>query len=126
MARISYPRASALRAAVLARRAAGMRAVPTPGERVLWAALRGGRLGVRFTRQVVLGDCIADFCCRSARLVVEIDGGYHAWRVAKDAERDTKLARRGFRTLRLSEQLVLTQLEEALRRIFAALARDAE
>ena len=124
MARISFPRASAHRSAVLASRAASVRSAPTPGERVLWAALRGGRLGVRFTRQVVLGDYIADFLCPASRLVVEIDGGYHARCSAEDARRDARLARRGYRTLRLPEQLVLSDLGEALWRIQAALGRD--
>jgi hypothetical protein len=40
---------SARRAALLARRAAEMRAFPTSSEARLWSALRGGRrLGVRF------------------------------------------------------------------------------
>ena len=125
MSRISFPHASAHRSAVLASRAATMRSSPTPGERVLWAALRGGHLCVRFTRQVVLGDCIADFLCRSARLVVEVDGGYHVRQAAEDAERDARLARCGYRTLRLPERLVLSSLAEALRRILAALGRDA-
>ena len=124
MSRFSFPRASAHRSAVLAGRAASMRLAPTPGERVLWAALRGGRLGTRFTRQVVLGDCIADFLCRSARLVVEVDGGYHVRQAAEDAERDARLARCGYRTLRLPERLVLSDLAEALRRIQAALGRN--
>ena len=123
MSRFSFPRASAHRSAVLAGRASRMRTAPTPGERVLWAALRGGCLGVRFTRQVVLGDYIADFFCRSARLVVEVDGGYHVRQAVEDVERDAQLARRGYRTVRLPESLVLNDVTGALRLILATLGR---
>jgi hypothetical protein len=49
-------------------------------ERALWRELRGGRLGVPFRRQVVLGNpYIADFVAPALRLVVEVDGDIHAW-----------------------------------------------
>lgn len=58
--------------------AAAMREPGNRAEELLWQRLRGGQLGVWFCRQVVLlGSCIVDFCCASARLVVEVDGGYH-------------------------------------------------
>jgi very-short-patch-repair endonuclease len=45
-------------------------------EQLLWARIRGLRLGVVFRRQVpLLGRFIADFLAPSQRLVVEIDGG---------------------------------------------------
>jgi very-short-patch-repair endonuclease len=47
---------------------------PTPSERILWEALRGRRLGVKFRRQVVLGFAIVDFFAPEPRLAVEVDG----------------------------------------------------
>src|SRR5690606_27964289 len=47
-------------------------------EAALWRRLRGRRLGVQFRRQVVLGSFVVDFLAPSARLVVEVDGGWHA------------------------------------------------
>ncbi|MBQ8515188.1 MAG: DUF559 domain-containing protein [Ruminococcus sp.] len=32
---------------------------------------------VKFTRQKVLGQCIADFYCAKARLIIELDGSHH-------------------------------------------------
>ncbi len=52
------------------------------------ARLRSSQLGVAFRRQVPLLGFIADFYAPSARLVVEVDGGYHARRVSADARRD--------------------------------------
>jgi very-short-patch-repair endonuclease len=52
---------------------------------VLWQAIRDGRLGVQFRRQVPVGRYIVDFLAPRERLVVEVDGGYHTARVAADA-----------------------------------------
>jgi hypothetical protein len=59
------------------------------------------RLGVWFRRHVPLGRFAADFVAQSVRLVVEVDGGYHARRLASDAHRDRAPLRLGYRVLRL-------------------------
>jgi crossover junction endodeoxyribonuclease RuvC len=100
-----------------------MRALPTPSEQRLWLALRGGALGVWFRRQVPLGRFIGDFVAASARLVVEVDGGYHARQRAADARRDRALQRLGYRVVRLAAALVNERLEEAVAQIRAALQR---
>jgi very-short-patch-repair endonuclease len=84
-----------------------MRAAPTSTEALLWEQVRGSRLGVAFRRQVVIGPYIVDFCAPSARLVVEVDGGYHEGRSRQDARRDRWLARQGWRVLRVSATEVL-------------------
>jgi very-short-patch-repair endonuclease len=50
------------------------------GEDILGARLRGSRFRAKFKRQVPIGRYVVDFCCRAARLIVEIDGVQHAWR----------------------------------------------
>jgi very-short-patch-repair endonuclease len=100
-----------------------MRSAPTPSERALWALLRGKPLGVWFRRQVPLGRFIADFAAAGARLVVEVDGGYHAERRAADARRDRALARLGYRVLRLEAALVLEHPLEAVARVREALGQ---
>ena len=57
-----------------------LRRNPTDAERLLWRIL--GRLRPRFTRQYAIGPYVADFACRRARLVIELDGGPHADRIA--------------------------------------------
>ena len=96
----------------------------TPSEAALWRCIRGGRIGVCFRRQVVVGGrFIVDFLAPAARLAVEGDGAYHARRRAADARRDRVLARLGYRVLRLEAELVLTRPEEAVARIVAALTQ---
>ncbi len=101
---------------------ARMRAEPTLSERALWSALCGGQLGVWFRRQVpVVGKYIADFCAPSRRLIVEVDGPYHAQRAAQDARREAALRKAGWRVLRLPAELVLTELPQAVERVKQAL-----
>lgn len=106
---------------VLVARANAMRAAPTSTEALLWEALRGSRLGVGFRRQVPLGRYIADFAAPGAKLVVEVDGGYHAERVRADARRDRELGRLGYRVVHLPAELVARDLEGAVELVRAAL-----
>jgi very-short-patch-repair endonuclease len=81
---------------LIARHAASMREAGTALERALWQLLRGGQLGVVFRRQVpLLGFCIVEFLAAGARLVVEVDGPYHATlaRRRADTRRDRRLCR---------------------------------
>ena len=100
-----------------------MRHVATPAEARLWEALRGQRLGVVFRRQVVLGEYIADFCAPAVRLVVEVDGGYHAARERLDARRDERLRRLGYRVVRVSSEEVGRELPAVVARL-RALVRE--
>jgi len=84
---------SAARCALLDERARGMRASLTPSEALLRARIRGRRFGVVFRRQVpLLGRFIADFLAPAERLVIEVDGGYHAEQSRADSHRDAALA----------------------------------
>jgi leucyl-tRNA synthetase len=100
-----------------------MREQPTSSERLLWAELSGGKLGVWFRRQVVVGTSIVDFMAPARKLIVEVDGGYHgdARRQRSDARRDERLERAGYRVLRLPVGLVLGNLPQALQQVRAAL-----
>ena len=100
-----------------------LRHAPTFGEAALWKELRSAKLGVTFRRQVPLRGYIVDFYASRAKLVVEVDGGYHAEQVVADSRRDAVLERAGFRVLRLSEELVVSRRAEAVARVRAALGR---
>jgi len=65
---------------------------------------------------------VVDFVAPRARLVVEVDGAQHRLRRAADARRDAKLARIGYRVLRLEAGLVMRHLPVALGRVREALA----
>jgi very-short-patch-repair endonuclease len=98
-----------------------MRLFAQEPERALWRELRGGRLGVPFRRQVVLGNrYIADFAAPSVRLVVEVDGAMHARQRTADARRDRDLARFGYQVLRVPAQLVIHDLVQAVVLVRAA------
>ena len=98
------------------------RKAPTKSEALMWNALRDRRFrGIKFRRQHVLHPFIVDFYATSLKLVVEIDGGYHAARAAEDAARDAELARcHGVRIVRFDAALVERDLAAVLRRLAAA------
>jgi very-short-patch-repair endonuclease len=84
-------------------RASCLRKGETEAERRLWQELRGRRLnGFKFVRQLSIGPYYADFGCRAARLVVEVDGSTHGndVEVRHDAIRTRFLEERGWRVVR--------------------------
>ena len=92
----------------------------TRAETYLWSALRRKQLGgLKFRRQHPLGPYIVDFFCVAARLAVELDGGVHRDESSQDhdARRDQWIERQGIRILRIPNQLILEDIEEALCRI---------
>jgi very-short-patch-repair endonuclease len=84
-------------------RARKLRSDQTSVERRLWRQLRALKSrGYHFRRQVPIDHLIVDFACYSARLVIEVDGGQHAFEVGQryDQARDQHLRREGFEVLR--------------------------
>jgi very-short-patch-repair endonuclease len=78
-----------------------MRRDCTDRERKFWWEVRDRRLkGFKSKRQFLIGPYIVDFVCLDAGLVVELDGGQHADRMAYDKTRDAYLKARGYRVLR--------------------------
>lgn len=112
---------SAHRTAQLAVWAAEKRWSPTPSEALLWEELRSRKLGVLFRRQVVIGEWVVDFLAPEVRLVVEVDGGWHAGRERKDARRDRGLEAAGYRVVRVEAEVVLREVERAVSCVRAAI-----
>jgi very-short-patch-repair endonuclease len=101
-------------------RARELRRNQTPMERRLWRHLRRRQLGgLRFRRQHPIGRFIVDFYCAAHRLVVEVDGESHDYRVAYDEERTAWLEVRGYRVLRFSNRNVRDDLEGVVEHIRA-------
>jgi very-short-patch-repair endonuclease len=98
-----------------------MRQHLTASEARLWGELRGSRLGVAFRRQVVIGRYIVDFLAPSARLVIEVDGGFHHGRAHLDHTRDQHLHHAGYRVLRIPAPLITTHVDAAVSLIRTAL-----
>ena len=103
-------------------RSRSLRREMTKSERLLWDYLRNRTFGgFKFVRQHPIGPYFADFVCRKAKLVVELDGQGHDQAVAYDERRDAFLELRGYRVLRVSSsemirnpECVLSQIEGAL------------
>ncbi len=102
-----------------------MRRYPTHSESLLWRALSARKLGASFRRQVVVGRFSCDFACAKARLVVEVDGGYHGRRTGADARRDAALRKLGWRVLRLHAAVVEHKLSVAVALVRAALVQQS-
>lgn len=96
-----------------------LRNTTSPIERLLWAKLRGGQLGVKFRRQHGIGPYIVDFYCPAARLVIELDGESHYWqgRQEYDKERDNFIEQQGLRIVHFSNLDVTHNLDGTLMRI---------
>src|SRR3546814_13266520 len=71
--------------------------------RTLWRCLSGRKIsGWKFSRQMPVGPYFADFLCREAQLVIDLDGYSHDMRQAYDERRDHWLAENGYRVLRFT------------------------
>ena len=107
-------------------RAQSLRAAPTDAERKLWLRLRDRRLGgAKFVRQAPVGPYFADFACREARLIVELDGSQHA-DSAYDKSRDAFLVSQGYSVLRFWNDDALRSIDVVSETILAALEGKLE
>ena len=99
----------------LTHRARAMRKdLPEPEMR-LWLELRAKRFkGVKFRRQKIIGNYIADFAANEPKLVVEIDGDTHAGSEEYDARRTEVLRREGYCVVRFNNDDVMTSLDNVL------------
>ena len=81
----------------------------TPEENHLWYDFLS-KYKVRFQRQKAIGDCIADFYCHKAKLIIEIDGSQHytAKGRAKDDFRTETLEKYGLRVIRFTNYQIKT------------------
>ena len=102
------------RAELMRERSQRLRSEQQPEERRLWYCFLN-RYPVRFRRQVVLGDYIADFYCAKARLVIEPDGSQHYMPEGKayDVRRDAILKEKGIEVMRFSDLQVNREFQNA-------------
>jgi very-short-patch-repair endonuclease len=110
------------------RRARELRRLSPAAERILWARLKNrGLQGVKFVRSEPIGPYFADFACRSAKLVVEIDGATHSTdeEIAHDRRRTAFLAAEGYRVVRFSNAQVFENVEAIVDEIARVLAERA-
>ena len=107
---------------ILKNNAVNNRKTPTDAETLLWQCLRDRQLGLKFRRQHVIGDYIADFICLEISLIIEVDGEYHnsEEQQEKDTIRTKYLNEQGFYILRFTNNEVINQTEWVLKSIMAS------
>ena len=79
-------------------------------EHLLWKNFLS-KYKVRFQRQKVIGNFIADFYCHKARLVLELDGSQHCepTDIEYDRRRTAFLEEKGLHVLRISNLDVMRE-----------------
>ena len=94
---------------------------------MLWFYLSNKQLGVRFRRQHIIGEYIADFACLEKMLVVELDGGYHSIpeQHISDEQRTADLQEMGFSVIRFTNEELFQGIDLVLTKIKTALAANA-
>lgn len=101
-------------------RAKRLRRKETGAEKMLWQRLKGKQLhGIRFRRQHTVGRYIVDFYCHQAKLVIEVDGGYHNTREQQlyDRLRTEELENYGLTVVRFSNEEVFHDIDNVLEKI---------
>jgi len=102
----------------IAKRAKELRDKMTPAEESLWHHLRQKKLdGFKFYRQYPVGKFIADFCCPSRKLIIELDGEIHEQHKEYDESRAKILLSFGFRIIRIKNEQILLDIESTLQEI---------
>jgi len=89
----------------------------TDAENALWQNVRGNKTGHKIRRQHPIGAYIADFICLNKRLIIEVDGGYHAENQESDKLRTDALNQLGFDVIRFSNEEVLNNIDSIVNKI---------
>ena len=98
-------------------------------ERLLWVELKAfRRSGYAFRRQAAVGPFVADFLCRKARLIVEVDGLYHdrPEQMERDARRTAWLEAEGYRVMRYAAREVWSDMDGVVSGIEQAVIERTE
>ncbi|MQW86825.1 endonuclease domain-containing protein [Sinorhizobium saheli] len=104
-------------------RARDLRQGDNDAESILWSELRDRRLnGFKFVRQFPIGAYFADFACRDARLVVEVDGSQHAVS-SRDVARDKYMLLNGWSVARFWNTHIFRDRAGVLETIVAILEK---
>ena len=104
----------------------GLRNNPTKAEITLWESLRRKKIcSKKFLRQFpffhdITGKesfFVCDFFCHQEKLIVELDGKYHKYRLKADKERTRILNYLGLRVVRFTNDEVINHLDYVLSEI---------
>lgn len=104
-------------------RARSLRANQNEAEQRMWSRLRNRRLfGFKFVRQEQIGPFYADFACREANLVIELDGSQHVDAQDYDMRRTKAIEASGYRVMRFWSSDALRHTDDVVRLIADELA----
>lgn len=102
-----------------------LRSEQTKAEYLFWEAARSRRFhGLKFKRQVPIGNYIADFVCEHEKLIVELDGGQHDVETQKDDERTQALQNHGYRVVRYWNDDVIKNMDYVLEELKLVLGQE--
>jgi cyclase len=91
---------------------------PTEAESFLWKFLSGKKqINIHFRRQHPIKYFIADFYCHQAKLIIEVDGGYHniPEQYQYDRARDDELAELGIKILHFTNTQIFNDIDSVLK-----------
>jgi leucyl-tRNA synthetase len=100
-----------------------LRKSPTKAERIFWEEVRNKKFrDKKFYRQYpIFHDLtgketffIADFFCFEEKLVIELDGDYHQYRLKDDEERTKILNHLGLKVIRFHNQEITEDIKKVL------------
>ncbi|MEW6238391.1 MAG: DUF559 domain-containing protein [Candidatus Omnitrophota bacterium] len=99
-------------------RARELRQNLSPAEKRLWACLRAKQIfGLHIRRQHPIGPYLADFSIEKLKLVIELDGISHDFKLEEDAKRDQYMLENGYEVYRILNRDVMMRLEDVIESI---------
>lgn len=95
----------------------------TEAEQVLWLSLKSKKLDSKFRRQHIVDQFIVDFIGLEKKLIVEVDGKYHQspLQIEVDKLRTEILISLGYKVIRFTNEEVLHNIEEVIKKISSTL-----
>ena len=104
---------------LIQKRAQHLRKNMTMAEKKLWNRLRHHQFaGLRFRRQVPLGNYIVDFACFEPKIIIELDGSQHADQVDYDTDRTKYLKLLGYKVLQFWNNEIESKIDAVLQMIW--------
>jgi very-short-patch-repair endonuclease len=96
---------------LLKERANSMRKTMTKAELLIWDQIKSDKLGIKFRRQYIIENYIADFANLSHKIIIEIDGDSHINSLEYDNHRTDILKIYGFNIIRFNNDEIYNNLD---------------
>ena len=99
--------------------ARSLRQNQTDAENILWFNLKNRKFaGIKFRRQVPIGNYIVDFLCSEKKLIIELDGSQHIDNIEYDKTRTEYLSNLGYKVIRIFNNEVIKNPKTVLEYIY--------